>query len=114
MPHFLTSYKSSTGFKVFGRAWQLVYELCVIHSELRFDESRLIRRVFHIGHKLSLPACEDKEGYMMILQDLQKRIEVIGKERNEVEREIDQAFETLVASSSSTVQHKVKQLWSEL
>jgi predicted methyltransferase len=51
---------------------------------------------------------------MMILQDLQKRIEVIGKERNEVEREIDQAFETLVASSSSTVQHKVKQLWSEL
>jgi hypothetical protein len=109
MPDFFTSYKASTGFKLFGKDWEEVYELCRIHGELRFDESRLIKRILHVSHKIS-KGCEDEEGYMMILQDLRVRVGNLETERQALEVEIGKLFDEVTERSTLSVQLKVKQL----
>jgi len=113
MPTFFTSYKKSSGFKIFGEEWEGVYDMCRWHSELRFDESRMIKRILHIAHKVTTEN-EDREGYMLILQDLRARLSVLEKERQALEVEIGKSFDVLTERSSMSVQLKVKKLLLEL
>ena len=98
MTSVFTSYKKTRGFKLFGNLWEPIHELNLFHGDLRYDESVLIRKIMHIGHRLSQPNCDadDKEGYMLILKDLHRRIAEKTKEREDLEVEIGLAFDELV------------------
>ena len=91
------SYKKTPGFKMFGNDWQIVYELCLEQMEYAYYEHQLIRKILHVGHKISLPSSqEDHEGYVLILQDLQRRVAEEAARKEEVEKLIAEAFDELV------------------
>jgi hypothetical protein len=95
MIDFFTSYKKTSGYKIFGRDWQLIHELNLELLELLHTEKLLIRRIVHIGHKISLQECDDREGYVLIIQDLQARLLSHMKERELQERVVAVAFDEL-------------------
>ena len=94
MPKHFTK---TPGFKLFGTDWQPVYELCLEQMEYAYYENQLIRKILHIGHKLSKPGVsEEKEFYTLILLDLQKRVAEETERKESVERLIAEAFDELV------------------
>ena len=97
MTSVFTSYKKTKGFKLFGKDWEPIHELNLYHGDLRYDEHVLIRKILHLGHKLSQPNCEEMEAYMLILKDLQRRVEIVTNEREELEALIAKSFDELVA-----------------
>lgn len=91
------SFKNTPGFKMFGKDWVIVYELCVEQMEYAYYEHQLIRKILHVGHKLSQPLTkEDHDGYMLIMKDLHRRVAIETKHREEVEKLIAEAFDELV------------------
>lgn len=96
MTSVFTSYKKTKGFKLFGKDWEPIHELNLYHGDLRYDEHVLIRKILHLGHKLSQPNCDEKEAYMLILQDLQRRVEVVSKELEALEALIGSSFDELI------------------
>lgn len=97
MPKIFKSYKETPGFKLFGRSWQIVYELCLEQMDYASYERQLIRKILHIGHKLSQPTTkEDHEGYLLIIKDLQRRVVEETRLKEEVEALIEKAFDELV------------------
>jgi hypothetical protein len=103
MTSIFTSYKKTKGFKMFGKDWAPIHELNLYYCDLRYDESMMIRKIMHIGHKMSLPNCEDKDGYMLILKDLHKRIAEKTKEKHEIEDLIEESFNELVGRKQFTL-----------
>lgn len=95
MVDFFTSYKKTSGYKIFGKDWELIHELNVELLEMLHTEKLFIRRIVHLGHKISLQECDDREGYMMILQDLQNRLVSHIDERKTQERIVAVAFDEL-------------------
>ena len=91
-----TSYKNTPGFKMFGKDWEPIHELNLYHGELRCEESVLIRKLLHIGHKLSSPNCKDREIYMLVLKDLHRRVAEVSKEREDLEDLIGRSFDELL------------------
>jgi hypothetical protein len=90
-------YSKTPGFKMFGKDWVIVYELCLEQMEYASYESQLIRKILHVGHKLSQPlSTEDHEGYMLIIKDLHRRVAIETKHKEEVEALIEVAFDELV------------------
>jgi hypothetical protein len=97
MTSVFTSYKKTPGFKLFGKDWEPIHELNLYHGDLRYDERMLIKKLLHIGNKLSLPSCsEDKEVYMLILRDLHRRIAEVTKEKEDLEDLIGKSFDELL------------------
>jgi hypothetical protein len=97
MHKIFKKYTETPGFKLFGKDWIIVYELCLEQMEYAYYESQLIRKILHIGHKLSLPSTkEDHEGYMLIIKDLHRRVAIETKNREDVEALIAKAFDELV------------------
>lgn len=90
---FSLSYKSSAGFKIFGKDWELLHEKCLYLKSLRFFEKQLIHRLLHIGHKLSQPSTTDD--YRLIMNDLQERLQAHLIIQKQVENEIAVEFEAL-------------------
>jgi len=103
MTSVFTSYKKTTGYKLFGKEWEPIHELNLYYGDLRYDESVLIRKVLHLGHKLSRPNCENREVYMLILNDLQTRIKVVEAERIELEELIRKSFDEVVQRKQFTL-----------
>lgn len=99
-----TSYKKTQGFKMFGKDWEPIHELNLYWGELRYDERQLIKKLVHIGHKLSSPLCEidEKEAYMCILKDLHRRIAEVTKEKEDLEDLIERSFDELVQRKQFT------------
>jgi hypothetical protein len=95
MIDFFTSYKKTPGYKIFGTDWELIHELNIELLELLHVEKVYIRRIVHLGHKISLHDCEDREGYMLIIQDLQQRLLAHKRERELQERIVAVAFNEL-------------------
>jgi hypothetical protein len=91
-----TSYKKTPGFKLFGKDWEPIHELNLYHGELRYEESMLIKKLVHVGHKLSAPACSDRETYMLILKDLHRRVADVTKEKEDLEDLIGKSFDELM------------------
>lgn len=91
----MSSYKKSPGFKIFGEDWRDVHGLCDELKENRHYEMSLLRRLTHIGHKLSQPINEDTEGYKLILHDLQRRYETQAEIVRKLEIEVAESFEEL-------------------
>jgi hypothetical protein len=90
-------FTKTPGFKMFGKDWVIVYELCLEQMEYAYYESQLIRKILHVGHKLSQPLnAEDHEGYMLIIKDLHRRVAEETKNKEEVEALIAKAFDELV------------------
>lgn len=90
-------YTKTPGFKMFGKDWEPVHELCMEQMEYAYYEHQLIRKILYLGHKLSQPGTiEDREGYTLILQDLQRRVAQETKWKEEVEALIEEAFNELV------------------
>jgi hypothetical protein len=90
-------YSKTPGFKMFGKDWVIVYELCLEQMEYAYYESQLIRKILHVGHKLSLPTTkEDHDGYMLIIKDLHRRVAIETKNKKDVEALIAKAFDELV------------------
>jgi len=95
MIDFFTSYKKTSGYKIFGKDWELIHELNLELLELLHVEKIIIRRIVHIGHKISLHECDDREGYILIIQDLQARLFIHTRERELQERVVAVAFDEL-------------------
>jgi hypothetical protein len=91
-----TSYKKTPGFKMFGKDWEPIHELNLYHGELRYEENQLIKKLLHIGHKLSIVHSEEKDVYMIILKDLHKRINEVTKEKEDLEDLIGKSFDELL------------------
>lgn len=91
-----TSYKKTPGFKMFGKDWEPIHELNLYHCELRYDERMLIKKLVHVGHKLSLPNCSDKEAYILIIKDLHYRLAKVTKEKEDLEDLIGKSFDELL------------------
>lgn len=96
MMFLFTSFKKTKGFKMFGNDWEPIHELNEYHKVLRSEESCLIKKLLHVGNKMSLPKCEDSEAYMLILKDLHKRISEVTKEKEELEELIGRSFDELL------------------
>jgi len=98
MTSVFTSYKKTPGFKMFGNDWEPIHELNLYWAELRYDERMLIKKLLHIGHKLSssLIDSDEKEAYMIILKDLHRRVAEVTKEKEDLEDLIEKSFNELL------------------
>jgi len=98
MTSVFTSYKKTPGFKKFGIDWEPIHELNLYWAELRYDERMLIKKLLHVGHKLSSPLqdSDEREFYMIILKDLHRRIADVTKEKEDLEDLIEESFNELL------------------
>jgi hypothetical protein len=104
MTSVFTSYKKTPGFKMFGKDWEPIHELNLYWSELQYDERQLIKKLVHIGHKLSKPLhdSDEKDAYMFILKDIHRRIAEVTKEKEDLEDLIGSSFDELLQRKQFT------------